>query len=59
LVLDYYDKTYTHDLQRRGVPVHSIDVVGCSPISSARLLVEKANYLLKNDQTIPISATSP
>jgi tRNA 2-selenouridine synthase len=35
LVLEYYDKTYTYDLQRRTVPIHTIDVSACSAAESA------------------------
>jgi tRNA 2-selenouridine synthase len=41
LVLTYYDKTYTHDLQQRQVPIQMIEVTGCSPHESAVRLIEK------------------
>ena len=58
LVLDYYDKTYTHDLQRRGVPIHSIDVVGCSSTTSATLLIAAAKNLVTASHSLPISVNS-
>lgn len=58
LVLDYYDKTYTHDLQRRGVPIYSVDVIGCSPATSATLLIEKAKELLTTNQPMTASIIS-
>jgi tRNA 2-selenouridine synthase len=58
LVLDYYDKTYTHDLQRRGVPIYSIDVIGCSATTSATLLIQAAQELLEIAQPLPASITS-
>jgi len=40
IVLEYYDKTYTYDLQRRNVVIHPIDVAGLSAEeSAAKLLV--------------------
>jgi tRNA 2-selenouridine synthase len=45
LVLDYYDKTYQYDLERREVSIHTIDMAGFSAESAAKLLVEKSRYL--------------
>jgi tRNA 2-selenouridine synthase len=47
LILDYYDKTYTHDLRRRNVPIHSVDVTGLNPAEAAALLLEKAAEIHK------------
>jgi tRNA 2-selenouridine synthase len=44
LVLDYYDKTYRYDLQRREVPIQTVDVTGLSAWESATLLSEKADF---------------
>ena len=41
IILDYYDKTYTYDLHRRDVPIYSLDVMGLTPESSAKLLLEQ------------------
>lgn len=38
LVLEYYDKTYRYDLQRRRVPYHSLDATGFSPGAIAQSL---------------------
>lgn len=46
IVLDYYDKTYTYDLHRRDVPIHSIDVTGLSPEDSADRLLERAKRVV-------------
>lgn len=41
LILDYYDKTYTYDLQRRQVPIFSIDLTGLSAHDSAERLLNQ------------------
>jgi tRNA 2-selenouridine synthase len=46
LILDYYDRTYHYDLERRSVTICPIDVSGLSPLESARLLIQKSQYLL-------------
>lgn len=46
LILEYYDKTYTYDLQRRNVARYPIDVTGLSAKESAELLLEKAKQVL-------------
>ncbi|WP_416670846.1 hypothetical protein [Egbenema bharatensis] len=43
IILDYYDKTYTYDLQRRDAAIYPIDLTGYSPEDSATVLLEKAN----------------
>lgn len=45
-VLDYYDRTYEYDLQRRTVPRHPVDVTQRSPQESVRPLIEKADALM-------------
>jgi tRNA 2-selenouridine synthase len=42
IILDYYDKTYTYDLQRRKRSIYSIDLTGYSPAESATVLLEKS-----------------
>jgi tRNA 2-selenouridine synthase len=44
-VLDYYDKAYCYDLQRRQVPIHSIDAIGLSTPDIATRLIEQARAL--------------
>ncbi|HEY9661754.1 MAG TPA: tRNA 2-selenouridine(34) synthase MnmH [Allocoleopsis sp.] len=56
IILDYYDKTYTYDLQRRDVPIYPIDVTGYSTEKIAAILIEKANQILPN-LVIPSMAT--
>lgn len=48
IVLNYYDKTYLYDLQRRNVPVHSVEITGQSMPEDARILIEKAHQVLGN-----------
>ena len=38
LVLNYYDKTYTYDLQKRKVPIYTVDITSLSSTESAALL---------------------
>lgn len=45
IILDYYDRTYTYDLQRRNLPIEPVDVTGLSPSESAALLQEKVRRL--------------
>jgi len=40
LILEYYDKTYTYDLERRSVPLYPLDVSGCSAVEAATILVK-------------------
>jgi tRNA 2-selenouridine synthase len=50
IVLDYYDKTYTYDLQRRGVSVCAIDATGRSVSEITELLLDKFTALsLQNE----------
>jgi tRNA 2-selenouridine synthase len=41
LVLDYYDKTYTYDLQRRKIMIQPVDVTGLSANAAAQALLEQ------------------
>ncbi|MEB3884208.1 tRNA 2-selenouridine(34) synthase MnmH [Lyngbya sp. CCY1209] len=45
LILYYYDKTYSYDLERRQVPLHGVDVAGCSPDEAATRLLQKARAI--------------
>lgn len=54
LVLNYYDKTYRHDLQRRGVPIYSIPAAGLSPQETATLL-QKHSTTLPDDPALSFS----
>lgn len=46
IVLDYYDKTYQYDLQKRNVTIHPIDAVNRSATEAATQLRQKAAALL-------------
>ena len=46
-VLNYYDKAYQYDLQRRGATIHSIEAVGLSVEVIAKLLLEKSKLLFQ------------
>ncbi|MGJ3246990.1 MAG: tRNA 2-selenouridine(34) synthase MnmH [Elainellaceae cyanobacterium] len=48
IVLDYYDQTYTHAINRRQVPIYSIEVTGLDASQVATLLREKARFYLEN-----------
>jgi len=43
LVLNYYDKAYTYDLERRSVPRYSLDVAGLSPLETAQALLKEVS----------------
>jgi tRNA 2-selenouridine synthase len=46
IILDYYDRTYRYDLERRNKAIPQIDLVGLSPAESARKLVSMVPELL-------------
>jgi tRNA 2-selenouridine synthase len=41
LILDYYDKTYQYDLEKRKVPIYTVDVQGLNASDSAVRLIEQ------------------
>ncbi len=43
LVLNYYDKAYTYDLERRSVPRFPLNVAGLSPLETAKALLEQVS----------------
>lgn len=43
IALDYYDKTYTYDLQRRKVMIRPVDVTGLSANAAAQALLQHLN----------------
>lgn len=45
LILDYYDRTYTYDLQRRNVQSVAVDVSGLTPTEAAKLLQDKVRHI--------------
>ncbi|NJN32761.1 MAG: tRNA 2-selenouridine(34) synthase MnmH [Synechococcales cyanobacterium RM1_1_8] len=44
-VLDYYDKSYRYDLERRTVPRHARQVTGLTPLAAAADLLDQARKL--------------
>ncbi|MDJ0554973.1 MAG: tRNA 2-selenouridine(34) synthase MnmH [Microcoleaceae cyanobacterium MO_207.B10] len=46
LILHYYDKTYTYDLEKRDVNIYKIDVSGLSAVDAAVLVREKSKEIL-------------
>lgn len=48
LVLDYYDHTYTYDLQRRSVTIYTLDATHISPRDCAPRLQEQAQKVKNN-----------
>ena len=45
LILPYYDKTYSYDLERRDSASMEVAIVGMTPADSAAALIEQANSL--------------
>lgn len=45
IVLDYYDRTYRYDLERRQKVIPQIDIAGHPPQTAAQLLIAKAPFL--------------
>lgn len=45
LILSYYDKTYSYDLQRRQVPIYNLDITSCTAQDAALILREKFTFL--------------
>lgn len=48
LILNYYDKTYLYDLQRRNVSVHSVHLSNRSTVESAERLIEVAKEISRS-----------
>ncbi|MGD1859886.1 MAG: tRNA 2-selenouridine(34) synthase MnmH [Leptolyngbyaceae cyanobacterium] len=46
VLLDYYDRTYRYDLERRQKVIPQIDLAGHNPKMAARLLLEKSPFLV-------------
>jgi tRNA 2-selenouridine synthase len=53
VILDYYDRTYRYDLERRQKVIPQVDITGLSPAAAARLLIEKAPFLVS--ASIPLT----
>lgn len=45
IILDYYDRTYRYDLERRGKAIPQVDMAGLPPQVSAQLLIDKLPHL--------------
>jgi len=58
IILDYYDRTYRYDLERRNQAIPQVDLVGLSPVESAGKLVSMVPELLAS-HGLQKSATSP
>ncbi|MBD2461705.1 tRNA 2-selenouridine(34) synthase MnmH [Oscillatoria sp. FACHB-1407] len=48
IILEYYDKTYTYDLQQRSTPIYPLNLSGLSPSVSATQLIQQARQLVPN-----------
>lgn len=46
IILAYYDRTYRHDLERRGKTIPQIDITGLSPAQSAQRLLQALPQVL-------------
>lgn len=46
IILNYYDRTYRHDLERRGQTLPTLDLTGLSPAESAHRLRQALPHLL-------------
>ncbi|MGG6238983.1 tRNA 2-selenouridine(34) synthase MnmH [Nodosilinea sp. AN01ver1] len=54
IILDYYDRAYRYDLERRHRIIPQLDITGLSPADSARLLVAKTPQICPQPaQTVP------
>ncbi len=45
LILHYYDKTYTYDLEKRGATIYKVDVSGLSDVDAAVLVQQKSQEI--------------
>jgi tRNA 2-selenouridine synthase len=52
IVLDYYDRTYRYDLERRQKVIPQIDLAGLTPQAAAQLLIAKAPFLTTNGDAL-------
>jgi len=58
IVLDYYDKTYRYDLEKRGVSIDPIDLTGVSPDRGAQQLIAHVQTLALQSRVPVFSTTS-
>jgi tRNA 2-selenouridine synthase len=47
VILTYYDKTYSYDLERRKTTISSIDISGLSPCESAIRLLQHSHQIIR------------
>jgi tRNA 2-selenouridine synthase len=45
IILDYYDKTYQYDLERRQVPMYPIDIEGLNTDESVQKLIQNLYHI--------------
>jgi tRNA 2-selenouridine synthase len=50
MVLDYYDRTYLFDLQRREVPIYSVPVNQSSALPVAQMLQQQARQVMRQQK---------
>jgi len=55
IVLDYYDRSYRYDLERRQKVIPQVDVTGLDAPAAAALLIEKAPFLTAN--SVPLESS--
>ncbi|NEO34705.1 MAG: tRNA 2-selenouridine(34) synthase MnmH, partial [Symploca sp. SIO3C6] len=59
MVLDYYDKAYTYDLQKkRDVPIYPVDITGLNPAQAAQAVQQTLPKAIKTAPTKPAIASS-
>jgi tRNA 2-selenouridine synthase len=54
ILLDYYDKTYLHDLKRRNVAIEPVDAIGLSSDAIAQELITRSRQSLNPEMAIKI-----
>ncbi|MEM6521676.1 MAG: hypothetical protein AAF722_20365, partial [Cyanobacteria bacterium P01_C01_bin.70] len=52
ILLDYYDRTYRYDLERRQKVIPQIDLAGHDPVMAARRLLEKSSFLVSTGASL-------
>jgi len=59
IILDYYDRTYRYDLERRNKTIPQVDLVGLSAVESARKLVSLVPELMTQQAHGDMTTTTP
>lgn len=52
ILLDYYDRTYRYDLERRQKVIPQINLAGHDPAMAAQLLLEKSSFLVSTGASL-------